>query len=438
MRRKRLRTEAGCRGTSVSNVAAGNQERVPSWIPAMAAGGRLGFSMTFSGLGRAVAVEHQLVGQAVLATVALLLAFTAMNRRAGSPAAAGSAAARFTTHRPWDRGSFFTHLGVAGPEEVEFQYVVDGASFGAAVQARGRAGKVLQLPLHASGETEVLVGAGGPNGKGAFSFQAALDTLKGLPECRQAVYLSAAKPEALAAAVDLMARAFRAPPLHDMPVLIEVPIDPLTGASPFGGFVARGPGHAHGLGGLMAALQRDLPAAAVVFDLRVKCPTGRPARGRREVLVSDIALRTFGKLVRHHAGLALVRLPACAVGLAPEVGGEGADGEGAKKRRKKKKMQVQMKKKKKKKKKGDPARNDDHGSEGGGEGAEEEGDETPPARRPPGVVDLLQRARDSPGRPDEEGGVLFLVAGEADAATVEALRRQLASNPPLVNVTAPR
>ena len=170
---------------------------------------------------------------------------------------------------------------MAGPEEVEFQYVVDGASFGAAVQARGRAGKVLQLPLHASGETEVLVGAGGPNGKGAFSFQAALDTLKGLPECRQAVYLSAAKPEALAAAVDLMARAFRAPPLHDMPVLIEVPIDPLTGASPFGGFVARGPGHAHGLGGLMAALQRDLPAAAVVFDLRVKCPTGhRPAHVR--------------------------------------------------------------------------------------------------------------------------------------------------------------
>ena len=54
------------------------------------------------------------------------------------------------------------------------------------------------------------------------------------------------------------------------------------------------------------------------------------------------------------------------------------------------------------------------------------------------MVDLLQRARDSPGRPDEEGGVLFLVAGEADAATVEALRRQLASNPPLVNVTAPR
>ena len=97
-----------------------------------------------------------------------------------------------------------------------------------------------------------------------------------------------------------------------------------------------------------------------------------------------------------------------------------------------------MKQKKKNKKKGAPARHADHGSAGGGEGAEEEGDEAPPARRPPGVVDLLQRARDSPGRPDEEGGVLFLVAGEADAATVEALRRQLASNPPLVNVTAPR
>ena len=407
----------------------------------MAAGGRLGFS----GLSRAVAVEHQLVGHAVLATAALLLAFTAMNRRAGSPAGAGSAAARFTTHRPWDRGSFFTHLGVAGPEEVEFQYVADGAEFGAAVQARGRAGKVLQLPLHASGDTEVLVGAGGPNGKGAFSFQAALDTLKGLPECRQAVYLSTAQPEALATAVDLMARAFRAPPLHDMPVLIEVPLDPLTGASPFGGFVARGHGHAHGLGGLMAALQRDLPAAAVVFDLRVKCPTGRPARGRREVLgVSDVALRTFGKLVRHHAGLALVRLPACAAGLAPDSGGEGgrgrgADGEGAtkktKKRRRRKKKEAEMKMKMKKKK-GDKARN----GGGDGEGAEEEeGDAAaPPARRRPGVIDLLQRARDGPGRPDEESGVMFLVAGEADAATVEALRRQLASNPPLVNVTAPQ
>ena len=85
-----------------------------------------------------------------------------------------------------------------------------------------------------------------------------------------------------------------------------------------------------------------------------------------------------------------------------------------------------------KKKKGDKARN--------GEGAEEEEGEAaaPPARRRPGVIDLLQRARDGPGRPDEESGVMFLVAGEADAATVEALRRQLASNPPLVNVTAPQ